>query len=160
MSTHSDTEPDWLRYSRRFLIGACLALLIGASLAAYAAVAQAPGKEPPMTMRAIMQELGAQYLRLANALLIDDFDGLEASAKAIQGHPLPDQVVAAIQQKLKGRFEVFERIDRQSHQAAAEVADRAAARDIIGSAKAFGSVAEACVTCHERFRTELRPLSD
>ncbi len=58
-----------------------------------------------LTLRAIMSELGAEYLRLANALLIDDFKGLEESAKAIQGRPLPDEIVAAIKNELGKDFQ-------------------------------------------------------
>lgn len=117
-------------------------------------------EEHKLTLRAIMSELGTEYLRLTNALLIDDFKGLEESAKAIEGHPLPDEIVAAIKNRLGKSFHGFERIDEQSHQAAANLAARAAAKDIIGAAKAFGSLAESCVSCHKRFRATLRPLSD
>ncbi len=113
-----------------------------------------------LTLRSIMSELGAEYLQLTNALLIDDFKGLEDSARAIQGHPLPDEIVAAIKNKLGRNFHAFERVDEQSHEAAAELAKRAAARDIAGAAKTFGRLAESCVSCHRQFRTTLRPLSD
>jgi hypothetical protein len=36
-------------------------------------------EEHKLTLRAIMSELGTEYLRLTNALLIDDFKGLEES---------------------------------------------------------------------------------
>ncbi len=115
--------------------------------------------EPNMTLRSIMQELGTEFLRLTNSLLIDDFNGVEASAKAIEGHPLPAEIVAGIKNKLGDEFHAFEAVDEQSHQAAADLADRAAAQDPQGSAKAFGRLAEGCVTCHQQFRATLRPLS-
>src|SRR5204863_5180272 len=77
---------------------------------------------PKLTLRAIMVELGAEYLQLSSSLLIDDFSGLERSAKTIQGHPLPAEIVAAIKAKLGKNFRGFERIDEQSHQAAADLA--------------------------------------
>ena len=113
-----------------------------------------------MTLRAIMQELGTEYLRLTNALLTDDFNGLEESAKAIQGHPLPNEIVVAIKNKLGKNFHAFERADEQSHQQAAELAKRAAAKDLSGSAKAFGEIANGCVSCHKQFRAALKSLSD
>jgi Cytochrome C' len=107
-----------------------------------------------------MAELGAEYLQLSSSLLIDDFSGLERSGKAIQGHPLPDDIVAAIKAKLGKNFHDFERIDEQSHRAAADLAKRAAAKDITGSARAFGRLTDSCVACHKQFRTTLRSLSD
>jgi cytochrome c556 len=139
------------------------AALFGAAVFAIsliAAHAQAQKEEHKLTLRAIMQELGAEHLRLTNALLIDDLKTVEESAKAIQGHPLPTEIVAAIRSKLGRDFRAFERIDEQSHQAAANLAKRAAAKDLTGSAKALGGLTQGCVTCHKQFRAALRPLSD
>lgn len=124
------------------------------------AQAQAPKQEHKLTLRVIMQELGTEYLRLTNALLVDDFKGLEESAKAIQTHPLPDEIVVAIKKRLGRNFRAFERADEQSHQRAADLVKRAAAKDISGSAKAFGGIVDGCVSCHKQFRAPLRSLSD
>jgi len=121
---------------------------------------QAPKQEHKLTLRVIMQELGTEYLRLTNALLVDDFKGLEESAKAIQTHPLPDEIVVAIKKRLGRNFRAFERADEQSHQRAADLVKRAAAKDISGSAKAFGGIVDGCVSCHKQFRAPLRSLSD
>lgn len=122
--------------------------------------AQAQKEEHKLTLRAIMQELGAEHLRLTNALLIDDLKSVEESAKAIQGHPLPDEIVAAIKSTLGREFQAFERIDERSHQAAVGLAKRAEAKDLTGSAIAFGALTQGCVSCHRQFRAALRPLSD
>jgi hypothetical protein len=98
-----------------------------------------------VTLRVIMQELGAEYMRLASALLMDDFKSLEESAKAIQSHPLPDDIAAAVKKKLGKNFHAFERIDGQTHQRAGEVVKRAVARDISGAARAFGALTGAAV---------------
>ncbi len=136
-------------------------LLFGAAFVSpTAAFAQAQKEDHKPTLRAIMSELGAQYVRLTNALLMEDFKSLEESARAIQGHPMPDAVVTAIKNKLGKNFRQFERADERSHEAAAEVAKRAAAKDLSGSGKAFGRLAESCVGCHKQFRATLRPLSD
>jgi len=139
------------------------AILLGVAILSTSpspAQAQATKEEHKLTLRAIMQELGAEYLRLTNALLIDDFNGLKESAKAIQTHPLPDKIVVAIKNKLGRNFGAFERADEQSHQRAADLVKRAAAKDISGSAKAFGGIADGCVSCHRQFRALLRSLSD
>ena len=145
-----------------FAVGTLVAALLGLILLSTdpAASQGQPAKGAHITLRAIMQELGTEYLRLTNALLIDDFKGLEESAKAIEGHPLPEEVVSAIKNKLGRNFSGFERVDEQSHKAAADLAKRAAAKDITGSAKAFGRLSEACVSCHKQFRATLRSLSD
>jgi cytochrome c556 len=121
---------------------------------------QAASEEYKETLREIMQELGAEYLRLSNALLMDDFKILEESAKAIQTHSLPDEIVAAIKTRLGRSFRAFERADEQSHRGAAALAKRAAAKDIAGSAKAFGAMTDGCVSCHKQFRATLRTLSN
>jgi cytochrome c556 len=97
---------------------------------------------------------------LCAELLIDIFKDLEESAKAIQYHPLPEEIAAAIKSKLGANFRAFERIDEQSHRAAGRLATRAMAKDVSGAARAFGRVAESCVSCHKQFRTALRSLSD
>lgn len=135
-------------------------LLAGGFISTSSTYSQVQREEHKLTLRAIMSELGAEYLRLTNALLIEDFKGLDDSARAIQGHPLPDEVVAAIKKKLGRSFHGFERVDEQSHEAAADLVKRAAARDIAGAAKTFGRLAESCVSCHKQFRATLRPLSD
>jgi hypothetical protein len=124
------------------------------------AFTQTAQNEHTLTLRGIMQELGAEYLRLTDALLRDDFAAIEQSAKAIQGHPLPNEIVTAIKAKLGKSFRNFEQADEQSHRAAADLSQRAAARDLTGAAKAFGRVAEGCVICHKQFRTTLKSLSD
>lgn len=120
----------------------------------------APAAEPKSTLRAIMQELGAEYLRLANALLTDDFQVLEQSAGAIQTHPLPNDILEAIKNRLGKDFFFFERADEQSHRGAARLAKAAAAKDISGAARAFGETTSGCVGCHKQFRATLRSLSD
>jgi Cytochrome C' len=144
-----------------FAVGTLVALgLILSSTDPAASQGQPAKGAHKITLRAIMQELGIEYLRLTNALLIDDFKGLEESARAIEGHPLPEEVVSAIKNKLGRNFRGFERVDEESHKAAADLAKRAAAKDITGSAKAFGRLSEACVSCHKQFRATLRSLSD
>jgi hypothetical protein len=141
------------------LVGALFGLILLST--GPAATQGQPAKDAhKITLRAIMQELGTEYLRLTNALLIDDFKGLEGSAKAIEGHPLPDEIVAALKNKLGRNFRDFDRVDEQNHKAAADLAKRAAAKDITGSAKAFGRLSERCVSCHKQFRATLRSLSD
>ena len=138
-----------------------LALVLGACVIfSSPAFAQGPRTEPKITLRTIMQELGAEFLQLSNSLMIDDFNGMDEAAKAIQGHPLPGGIATAIKNKLGKDFSRFESVDQQSHQAAAELVNRAAARDALGSAKAFGHLTEGCVSCHAQFRQTLRPLSD
>ena len=122
--------------------------------------AQAAKDEHKLTLRAIMQELGTEYLRLTNALMIEDFKGLEESAKVIQSHPLPNEIVVAIKNKLGSKFRAFELADEQSHQGASDLVKRAAAKDISGSARAFGGMTNGCVSCHKQFRATLKSLSD
>ena len=54
-----------------------------------AAHAQAQKEEHKLTLRAIMQELGAEHLRLTNALLIDDLKSVEGSARVSKAIHFP-----------------------------------------------------------------------
>jgi hypothetical protein len=101
--------------------------------------------KPRRRFAAIMQELRVEYLRLTNALLIDNLKDLEELAKAIQRHPLPGRIAAAIKRKLGASFRAFERINEQSHRAAGRPATRAMAKDVSEAPKAFGRLAEGCV---------------
>ncbi len=83
-----------------------------------------------------------------------------ASAKAIQGHPLPAELAASIKNRLGKNFRDFDRIDEGTHRAAADLTKRAAAKDLSGSAQAYARLAQGCVACHKQFRAELHPLSD
>jgi cytochrome c556 len=136
------------------------AVIVAAVLLPGLGLAQAPKEEHKATLRAIMNDLRGEFLALTNALLTDDFAGMEKSAKAIEGHPLPDEIVTAIKNKLGKKFHAFEAVDERSHRAAADLAKRAAAKDLSGSAKAFGRLADGCVSCHKQFRSTLRALSD
>jgi len=121
---------------------------------------QSSKDEHKPTLRAIMQDLGAEYLRLANALMMEDFKDIEVSAKAIQGHPLPDAIVVAIKQRLGRKFGAFEQADELSHRSAAELIKRAAVKDAVGAGRAFAGITNGCLSCHKQFRTTLKTLSD
>ena len=123
-------------------------------------LAQGGNNEHKITLRIVMQELQAEFLRLANAMSMEDFDTLAKSAEAIRNHQMSDELVAGIKNKLGRSFHEFERLDELSHKAAGDLAERAAAKDIIGSVKAFGRMSEACASCHKQYRSTLRPLSD
>jgi cytochrome c556 len=139
---------------------ALFGLITAAACAAGSVAAQEQTHAEKPTLRVIMQELQVEFLKMTNALVIDDFATLAEAAKAVQGHPMPDEIVAAIKQKLGRNFAGFEKTDQQGHQAAGDLARRAAAKDAAGSAKAFGRLTESCVSCHKQYRAVLKPLSD
>lgn len=101
-----DNMTSRLPESLALVLGACVIL----SSPAFA-------QGPKITLRTIMQELGAEFLQLSNSLMIDDFNGMDEAAKAIQGHPLPGWIATAIKNKLGKDFSSFESVDEQSHQA-------------------------------------------
>jgi cytochrome c556 len=142
------------------LAWAALLVLLPASPLHAQAATDVHRHEHKPTLRAVMQELGAEYVRLGNALMVEDFKVLEESAKAVESHPLPAELVAAIKSKLGRSFRAFERTDDRSHHAAADLARRAAASDVTGAARAFAAMTQACVSCHKQFRATLRSLSD
>ena len=142
---------------RILLVGSVVA---AALVAATSASAQAPAHDEQMTLRVIMQELAVEYVRAANALMTDDYQTLEEVGRAIEHHPLPDPIVAAIKRTLGKGFSAFEKVDERSHAAAVALARQAAAKNSAGAAKAFADLSTACVSCHTQFRAKLKPLSD
>jgi cytochrome c556 len=107
-----------------------------------------------------MQELHAECLRAGSALMSDDFASLQEAANAISGHPMPDEVVAAIKSKLGRDLRAFEALDDASHKAARNLSARAAVKDSVGASKAYNNLTATCVGCHKQFRATLKPLSD
>jgi cytochrome c556 len=141
----------------RALLGGCL---LSGLLAAMPAFAQAPKSEEKVTLRVIMQQIALEYVDAAKALMIDDFKTLEAAGRAIEHHPLPDAIIAAIKSKLGDNFAGFEKVDERSHAAAHSLSTQAAAKNSAGTAMAFGELSAACVSCHAQFGPTLRPLAD
>ncbi|MCC6889083.1 MAG: cytochrome c [Hyphomicrobiales bacterium] len=134
------------------------AMVLSLAVTPISSPAQTPPAEHAHTLHDVMEELGADYLRAANALILEDFKVLEETAGAIHHHPMPKEAMAAIKNKLGKRYGAFQAVDGQVHRAAAELAKRAAAKDIAGAAKAFGAMTNACVSCHRQFRATLKGL--
>lgn len=135
-------------------------LIAVAMLLSGSVFAQAPKSEEKVTLRAVMQELAVEYVRAANALMVDDFKSLEEIGHAIDQHAMPNEIVAAIKAKLGKKFSGFEIADERSHAAARSLSKQAVAKNANGAARAFGELSASCVSCHIQFRATLRPLSD
>lgn len=128
-------------------------------LALAAAALLLAGATPPseMSLRTVMMELHGDYLRLSSALLYGDVAGARQAARAIERHPMPPGLVAAIRSRLGARFEDFEKADLQTHAAAARIERAGGAA---AAAKAYGDLTLSCVACHSQFRPKLLPLAD
>lgn len=113
-----------------------------------------------LTLRAIMGDLGGEYLRIVDAVLRDDFDQAAESATAIAHHPLPETVLGAIKKALGPEFAQFDEIDEASHAAALALSDAAGRHDTAAMTHEAASLLSTCAECHSRFRSKLRPLSD
>lgn len=137
-------------------------LVSGAAAGTIMALAQsaAPADKERVTLRAIMAELGNEYLRITDAILRDDYDQTAESASAIAHHPMPDTVVGAVKKALGSEFAHFDEIDEASHGAALALHDAATRHDSEAMARQAGTLLSKCVECHSQFRIRLRPLSD
>lgn len=143
--------------SWRFVAAAAVVGIV--TIIAAGSGAQAPAHEG-ITLRAIMAEMGGEYLRIIDGILRDDYDQAAEAAATIAHHPMPEAVVGAVKGVLASDFAEFDRIDEAAHQAATAVHDAAVRRDGQAAGRAASALLSACVECHSRFRTRLRPLSD
>lgn len=144
------------------IFGAAAAALVLAIAMAASGSAQTPAakdaKEDHHALHDVMEELLGNYLRVANALMHEDFAELEKSGSAIHHHPMPQKSIAGIKSKLGKRFAAFQAADAQVHNGAADLVKRAAAKDIVGATRAFSNVTAGCISCHRQFRPALKGL--
>jgi len=119
-------------------------------------VAWGAAAEDP-TLRGIMQELGAQMGRLAEAVVADDLPAAESAAAAIAEHPRPalgERV--RILSNLGSDAAAFRRADSAVHEAAVAVGEAAKAGDRAALAARFHALTDACLACHSEFRARVR----
>ncbi len=110
----------------------------------------------PDSLHEIMEELHGEFLRLTDALLLEDFVGMKRSADAIKAHPMPQAVLDDVKKKLGRGYDGFVKRDEVVHKAAAQLAERAAKNDAAGAAQAYSRLARGCVACHKQYRPSLK----
>lgn len=114
----------------------------------------------PLALRPIMQLLGVEMARLANALWIDDYAALDTSATAIASHPhIAPEEVARIERILGSEVATFDSLDRAVHEASLALQRAAQSRDSEAIVNSLGTVQQGCVACHSQFRERLRTVS-
>ena len=110
----------------------------------------------PLSLRAIMQELGANMLRVTDAISREDWAAIEKIALHIAHHPHPaPSEMKQIFSYLGKDVATFKSFDQQSHEAAQQLAAAAAKKDGAAVISAFAAVQTGCLGCHQQFRAEL-----
>lgn len=113
------------------------------------------------SLRGIMQELGVQMGRLAQALVADDLQAAEAAAAAIAEHPRPalgERV--RILSSLGDDAGAFRAADAAVHDAAVAVGEAAKAGDRAALANRFHALTDACLACHTQFRARVQSAGE
>lgn len=105
----------------------------------------------------IMEELGTQVGRLAQAIMADDLATAIAAASAIADHPQPTLAERSrLLAHIGADAPAFRAANADVHDAAVAVRTAAQMGDRTALAAAFHRLADSCLSCHTRFRDRLR----
>lgn len=108
------------------------------------------------SLRAIMEELGANMLRVTDAISREDWAAVEKVAPHIAHHPHPaPSEMKQIFSYLGKDVAKFKGYDQQAHEAAQQLAVAAANKDGAAVISAFATVQTSCLGCHQQFRAGL-----
>lgn len=109
------------------------------------------------SLKSIMQDLGVQMGRLAQALMADDMDAVGSAAAAIADHPKPGWGERLV---ILGRMgtdaPAFRQKDVAVHEEAVRIKQAAEAGDRDALADGFQRLTTACLACHTQFRERAR----
>ncbi len=109
------------------------------------------------SLRSIMQELGVQIGRLAEAMMADDLATVGEAATAIADHPRPGLTERlSVLGRLGSDAASFRQRDADVHDAALRIKQAAEAGDRSALADDFHRLTDACLSCHRQFRDVLR----
>lgn len=127
-------------------------LLAGGMLLPVEAV-DMPDQATPMALTGIMRDLGQDMQAVTDAIAREDWPKVTALAPRIGDHPQPPLAeklrILAFVGKDKGRFRSY---DKQTHEAAQQLAKAAQREDGSATISAFADVQTACLACHQQFR--------
>lgn len=115
--------------------------------------ADPPDQATSMALTGIMRDLGRDMQAVTDAIAREDWPKVAALAPQIGDHPQPPLAeklrILAFVGKDKGRFRGY---DKQTHEAAQQLAEAAQREDGSATIRAFASVQTACLACHQQFR--------
>lgn len=105
----------------------------------------------------VMQELEVRMERVHSALWTGDTAALAAAAQAVADHPTAGPAARQRMMAVLGEeAAAFRQHDVRVHDAAAAMAEAAAAGDLDAALARLAEVERGCVACHRQFREPLR----
>ncbi|MBF0171574.1 MAG: hypothetical protein HQK87_10915 [Nitrospinae bacterium] len=106
-----------------------------------------------LTMKQVMGDLAAQLGRIQQGLLSGNRYMVQQGAEAIAAHPAPDGGIKPYVKKNAERLkETIPVMDRQVHQTATELAEKAMTAPMGELAAMSATITGGCVGCHDLFR--------
>ncbi|EIM02948.1 cytochrome C [Rhodanobacter thiooxydans] len=134
-----------------------LAVILTGSVLLPASAANPPDQATPLALTAIMRDLSKDMQGVTDGLAREDWPAVAQRATRIADHPQPPLAeklrILAFMGKDAGHFRDY---DRQSHDAAQQLAQAAQRQDGASAIAAFANLQGACLGCHQRFRQPFR----
>lgn len=105
----------------------------------------------------VMWGLEDDMATVTRGLWMENFDTIQAGARAVAGHPtLPPDEVEQVAGVLGDEMEVFKAMDTQVHDLSVELAEAAAVGNLATVLELDAELRVGCVSCHSTFRERLR----
>lgn len=131
------------------------------SLLLLLAVGTAHAADKSPNLRDIMQDLGLQMQKGADAISKEDWAALALIAPKLAEHPAPPAAEKVrILTALGSDASRFRELDHQTHHAAEEMGEAAKRNDGQAVIAAYAKVQSACLSCHQGFRSRVRQALD
>ena len=127
----------------------------------FLAMGSAHAADEPAGLRGIMQDLGHQVQKGADAIAREDWPALTLIARKLAEHPAPPATEKVrILTALGNDAARFRELDHQTHHAANEMGEAAKKADGRLVIEAYAKVQSACLACHQGFRSRVRQAID
>jgi len=109
-----------------------------------------------VTLKSVMQQLGASYSSLNQAILIEDFDRAAQAANRIAHHDKPSifqkmKIMAGLQTDMPS----FKKADDKVHKLALGIEKSAKAKNIPRLIQQQSNMLSACMACHTTYKNRV-----
>lgn len=134
---------------------AAIAVLIAVLAATTAASDEA------VTLKAIMQDLRNDLVKVSDGLLRDDFALMAQGARGIAEHPrIPADQVKLVAAELGEEMPVFKQLDMRVHDLSLRLKSAAGAADRDVALSSYLKLVEGCIACHVSYKERVAAALD
>ncbi|MCW9025087.1 MAG: hypothetical protein OQK73_10455 [Gammaproteobacteria bacterium] len=114
-----------------------------------------------LTLKSIMQQLGKDFARLNQAILVEDYPEIEQAAIRIAEHPQPGFMEKmSMLAKVGTDVGQFKEIDEVVHKASMAIHAAAGKQDLNMIIENQNRVFNGCMQCHASFRKKLMAVDE